>query len=392
MNVGYTAPGERRAGSVVLAQQPSVYSSSYQVSAGYSVSGARLLGTRLAREEGRATAARVAGHEAVLANEVTQRYVAALQAAEQVELAAREVARTSEHLRSARDRMAGGQLTPLEVRRAEVQVGRAEIRGVRAANAYATALLGLGRSMGGHVDPAVRLSTRLEVFDPPWQAPDLVRRALAYNAGLNVSAASVAAAATRVRVARAGYYPTLALSVGVNGWKQMSDEDAMVSNRLGGGQHDSATVSRVRQEVRAQNAGFPFAYNRQPLAATLSVQVPVFQGSGRAQQLRQARAQAEDARLHLRAEELRVEQEVTTAFLELTAARDASVVAARVRALAAEEVEMARERFRVGLSNSLAVLDAQTHLSEAEQEQTTAAFDFHRALARLESLVGEPLC
>jgi outer membrane protein len=391
VNFGWTASGERRSGSVVLAQQPSVYSSSFAVSMGYTVSGARLYATRAARQERQAVGARVAGREAELASEVTQRYVAALQAAEQVDLAAREVARANEHLASARDRLAAGQITALEVRRAEVQVGRAEIRGVRAASAYATSLLGLGRAMGGRVDPAVRLSTRPQVFEPRWDAPDLVSRALARNASLAVAAASVSSAATRVRVARAGYYPTLSLSVGMTGWKQLSDEDALVRQRLGAGAQDPAVEERVRREVREQNRGFPFAYNRQPLAAALSLQFPVFQGLGRAQQVRQARAAAEDARLQLRSEELRVEEEVTTALLDIRAAFDAAAVAARVRDTADEELAMARERFRLGLANSLAVLDAQGHLSEAEQEQSTAAFDFHRALARLRALVGEPL-
>lgn len=392
VNGGYTAPGERRSGSVLLAQQPSVFSSSYMVNAGYSVSATRLFGARLARQERRTTTARVAGYEAALASEVTQRYVAALQAAEQVQLASRDLERAGEHLRSARDRLAAGHATPLDVRRAEVQVGRAEIRGVRAGNAHAAAMLALGRSLGTRLPHGVRLATRLDLFQPPWDAPELVRRALANNAALRVSGASADAAATRVRVARAAYYPTLSLSVGMSGWKQMSDEDAMVRMRLAGSsQPDSAAEAQVRREVRAQNRGFPLAYNRQPLSASLGVQVPVFQGFGRAQQLRQARAAAEDARLQVRAEELRVEHEVTTAFLDLTAAREAAAVAGRVHGLADEELAMARERFRLGLANSLAVLDAQTHLSDAEQEQTTAAYDFHRALARLEALVGEPL-
>jgi len=391
LGFGYTAPGERRSGSVVLAQQPSVYSSSYGLSAAYSVTGARLLGARVARVERRATTARLTDAEAGLASDVTQRYLGALQAADQVELAGREIARAQQHLANARDRLSAGQVTPLDVRRAEVQVGRAELRRVRAANAYAVALQGLGRSIGLRVDPAVRLVTRPEVFEPTWTADELVQRALRANAGLGAAAASAEAADTRVRVARAASWPTLSLGVSMNGWKQMSNEDALVQQRLGAGTHDSATVWRVRQEVRAQNRGFPFGYNRQPLAATLNVALPVFQGFSRGQQVRQARATAEDARLQLRSESLRVEQEVTTALLDLKSAREAGVVAERVRAAAAEGLEMAQERFRLGLSNALAVLDAQSELADAEQEQSAAVFDFHRALARLEALVGESL-
>jgi outer membrane protein len=391
LGFGYTAGGERRSGSVVLAQQPSVYSSSFGVSAGYSVTGARLLAPRVARDERRATNARLADQEAVLTSDVTQRYLAALQASEQVGLADREIARARQHQQNAQDRLQAGQVTPLDVRRAEVQVGRAELRRVRAANALAVALQGLGRSMGVHVDTTVRLTTRPQVFDPTWTAAELVQRALRANSSLTAAAASAEAADTRVRVARTAYWPSVSLGVAMNGWKQMSDEEALLQQRLGTGTHDSATVARIRQEIHAQNRGFPFGYNRQPIAATLNVSLPIFQGFSRGQQVRQARATAEDARLQLRSESLRIEQEVTTALLDLKSAREAGIVAERVRAAADEELQMAQERFRLGLSNALAVLDAQGQLADAEQEQSTAVFDFHRALARLEALVGEPL-
>ena len=52
---GYTAPGERRVGSVSLGDQPSIYSSNYGVSASYSLSAGRVLQPRIARAEARET-------------------------------------------------------------------------------------------------------------------------------------------------------------------------------------------------------------------------------------------------------------------------------------------------------------------------------------------------
>lgn len=390
LGFGYTASGERRAGSVLLAEQPSVLSSSYSLGASYQISAPRLLQPGVARGELRATEARVSGEEAALAGEVTQRYLAVLQAAEQVELAGREIERAEAHARSARDRMEAGSVLALEVQRAEVQRGRARVRRVRAENAHAAAVGALSRTLGVRVAPGARLVSRFSLFEPRWETAALVGRARANNASLRSARAGAGAAETRVRVARAGYLPTVTLGLSLNGWKQRFDEDALVRQRVGANAPDSV-VERVRGEVRAQNSGFPFGYNRQPWAATLNVALPVFGGFSRGQQVRQARAAAEDARLQLRAEEQRVADEVETALLELASARQAAAVAAEVRAAATEEVEMADERFRLGVANSLAVLDAQQHLAEAEQEQSAAAFDFHRALAKLEMLVGERL-
>ncbi|MDB4949578.1 MAG: outer rane efflux protein, partial [Gemmatimonadetes bacterium] len=205
-------------------------------------------------------------------------------------------------------------------------------------------------------------------------------------------AAAAQTASGRVRAARAGALPTLSLGVSWNGWAQRTgNEELQVRQRLGTGAVDAATEARARSEVRAANAGWPFRYTGQPMSASLNVSLPVFSGFTRAQQVRQARAQAQDAELQLTAERRRVEQDLATALADLRTAWEASRMSARVLDAADEGLAMARERFRLGMSNSLAVADAQAQLSQAEQERSTATFDFHRALARLEALVGEPL-
>jgi outer membrane protein len=392
LSFGYTAPGERRSGSVVIAQQPSVLTSSYAVNASYGLSAQRLMQPRAARGDVRAARARVAGAEAALVSDVTQKYLAALQAREELELSEREVRRTSEHAQNARDRLDAGAVTPVDVKQAEVQQGRAELRRLRARNALAAAMQALGSAMGVDVGPGVRLTSAFGVFEPRWSLDDLLARAHAANPSVAAAAEASRTARVRVRAARAQVLPTLNLGVAWNGWAQRTgNEEAQVAQRLGARPWDPAKEAAARSQVRAANAGWPFGYNRQPVSASLSVSLPVFSGFGRAQQVQQARASEQDAGLQLRAEQQRVAQELATALGDLRTAWEASRMAARVVDAAAEGLEMARERFRLGLSNSLAVADAQAQLSQAEQEQTGAVFDFHRALARLEALVGQPL-
>jgi outer membrane protein len=392
LSFGYTAPGERRSGSVVIAQQPSVLTSSYGVSASYGLSAQRLLLPRAAQGDVRTAQARAAGAEAALVSDVTQKYLAALQAREEVELAEREVRRTAEHAENARDRLEAGAVTPVDVKQAEVQQGRAELRRLRARNALAAAMGALGSAMGVDVGPSVTLSSAFAVFEPRWSLDDLLARARAANPSVAAAAEAARTAQVRVRSARALALPTLSLGVSWNGWAQRTgNEEAQVAQRLGAKPWDPAAEAAARGQVRAANSGWPFGYNRQPVSATLGFSLPIFSGFGRAQQVRQARATAQDADLQLRAERQRVGQELATALGDLRTAWEASRMAARVADAAGEGLEMARERFRLGLSNSLAVADAQAQLSQAEQEQTDAVFDFHRALARLEALVGQPL-
>ncbi|MDB4950160.1 MAG: outer rane efflux protein, partial [Gemmatimonadetes bacterium] len=184
LGFGYTAPGERRSGSVVIAQQPSVLTSSYGVNASVGFSASKLAQPRVARGDLRAARARAEGARAALASDVTERYVAALQARDEVELAGREVARTRDHAQNARDRLVAGAVTPVDVKQAEVQQGRAELRLLRARNALAGAVRALGGAMGVELPEGVRLSTELAVFEPRWTAAELLARARGQNAAV----------------------------------------------------------------------------------------------------------------------------------------------------------------------------------------------------------------
>lgn len=391
-SVGYIAPGERRAGSVVLAEQPSVYSSSYNLGMSYSVSAAKVLQPSISRSEVSATRARVAGAEANLVKDVTQRYLSVLQAHEGVAQAERELRRAGEHLRLARARVEFGAASPLDVKRAEVQQAQVEVRVLRAKNGVRTEMQALARLLGLTLGSETRLVSEFKLAEPRLEVEALVQRAIENSPAAEVVRASAQTARLRVSSARAAYLPTMNLNVSFNGWIQRSgDIDALVRQRLAGRAYDEATETRVRGEVEAQNSGFPFGYNRQPMSASLGVSVPVFQGFSRQTQVAQARASVEDAEYQLRAEHLRLRAEVTTAVLNLETAYRVALLQEKVRERASEELRLAEDRFRAGSVHALVVTDAQTQLAQAEQEQIDALYDFHKSLATLEALVGETL-
>jgi len=212
--LGYTAPGEQRVGSVQLRQSsPAYYSSYYSLDLNYSLSGSKLMQPRVARAQERATQQRVSGYEANLVSNVRQSYLAALQAWEQAQQAERELARTQEHERLARARLEVGAGTPLDLRRAEVQRGQAQVGVLERRNDYQTSLLRLGREL-----PAdTRLSSTFGLFEPKWTVDELESMALAGNPNLLAARATAQAAATGVRAARTQYLPSLAMSVGYRG-------------------------------------------------------------------------------------------------------------------------------------------------------------------------------
>ncbi|MBW3629757.1 MAG: TolC family protein [Gemmatimonadetes bacterium] len=417
---GYTAAGEARFGSVGFGAQPEVYSSSYALSMNMSVDGATLLQPSVQRSQKRATERRVEGAAAGLEAQVSQQYLSVLQARELVAQAEREVARTAEYVRLAEAQLEVGAGTPLNVRTAQVTRGQAEVSLIQARNTADIAALTLGQMIGVALDPSVQLTTRFTIFEPTWQADALVQMALENNPALLAAKASTEAARTSIQAARSSYLPRIGLSVGVRGYVQEAGNlNSLVQQQLQGlGQQfetcnlnndlrqlvgrtpancgmfnpsDPSVVDGLRRQMESRNSGFPFSYNRQPLSASLSFSLPVFQGFSRQLQVDQAKASASDAQQQVRGEELRLRQEVNTAVRNLRAAYETARLQEQVRANAAESLRLAQERFRFGAANSIEVTDAQTRLASTEQAQIDAVYVFHKSLAALEALVGQSL-
>jgi outer membrane protein len=413
---GYTAAGERRFGSVSLAQQPAFYTSNYSLGLQYTLDGSQLLQPSVARSQQRATEERISNAEAVLVADVTQRYLGVLRAEDAGRQAQREVERTAASLRLAEARREVGVGISLDVRRAETEQGQAEVRLLEAQALRRTQMLQLGRTLGVPLDPDTRLESEFALFEPRLDREALVAEALRANPRLQAVRAGEDAARTRVRQARSAFYPSLNMNVGVSGFTQRAadigplvegqlndrafqscQEQNRIRQLVGGAQQpclnpaDPAAQQIVRDAVAAQNSGFPFGYTQQPLSAGLSLSLPLFQGFARSLQLQEARAAAEDARQQIRGEELQLRQDVGTAVLQVETAFRTAQILERAAGTAAEELRLAEARFRAGEAASLEVVTAQTRLSEAERAQIDAVYNFHQSLALLESLVGRPL-
>ncbi|CAN5813284.1 hypothetical protein BH23GEM6_BH23GEM6_17880 [soil metagenome] len=415
---GYTASGERRFESVGLGTQPEIYGSEYQIGLSYTLSGSTLLQPSVERSRLNATQRRVVGAEADLQSQVANQYLTVLQAREQITQSEREIARAGEHVRLAQARLDVGAGTPLDVRRAEVQQGRAEVGLLQATNDAATAVLVLSQLIGTHLEPEVDLTSEFAIFSPAWNAESMVEVALQNNPSLMAARAGSAAAGTAVNAARSSYLPTLNMNMGWRGSVyQAGNIDPLVAESLAGMQRNfssclrqdsirvrvglssvncvdpanPAVAAALRSELEQQNSGFPFGYQRQPLSASVTLSLPLFTGFTRQLEIDRARASAADAGYQVRSEELRLRQEVGTAVRNLSTAYQITLLQEQVRGSAAEEMRLAQERFRFGAASSVEVTDAQTNLAQAEKELIDAVYNFHKSLAALEALVGRPL-
>lgn len=413
---GYTAPGELRFQSRVLGTEPEAYFSAYNLGLNYQLNGTTLLEPSVQRSQQRATSRRITGAEASLEAQVSHQYLSVLQAREQASQAEREVARTEEYVRLAQARLEVGAGTPLDVRRAEVQRGRANVNLVQARNNAAISALTLGQLIGVPTEEGVRLTSEFSIFDPEWEIEDLLETAMQNNPLLLAARATSSAAKAQVSAARTSYLPSLNFNVGWRGYvNQYGNLEPLVARELGnlnfaGCQRnnrilavvgespqpcinpaDPAVQADIRSRLEEQNRGFPFDYLDQPWQASMTVSLPIFTGYTRQLQIDQAKAAAADARHQIRAEELRLGQEVGSASRNLETAYQTALLQQQVRENASEEMRLAQERFRFGAASSVEVTDAQTNLAQAERDVIEAVYNFHKALATLETLVGRPL-
>jgi outer membrane protein len=346
--------------------------------------------------------------------DVTTQYLVSLQAAAQVDVARQQVRRNEDFLRLAQARYQVGQSTLLDVRKAEVDKGTADVALLRAEQTANEAKLELLRRMGVESPVPVQelaLTDSFPVTAPDFQLDQLLALAEEQNPALR-----------SLRAARADYLPSLSLNAGWSGFAQeFTDENLILGQTLAGAQSQFASCQEnnqirasaglpvndclatsglqdpttLRPEVitgfRDQNNVFPFSYRRSPFSANIRVSLPIFTGFGRTLRVSQARAQREDADEAVRARRLAVRADVHGRFLALNTAYRSIAVQGASRDAAREQLRLAQDRYRLGSGTALELSDAQNQVQQAEGEYINAVYGYHIAIAALEAAVGRPL-
>ncbi|HEX7049896.1 MAG TPA: TolC family protein [Longimicrobiales bacterium] len=403
-----------------LGATPAYYFSSYSIGMSLQLSAATLFGMGEARASREAVESRIDAAAFTLRADVTRQYIAVLRAQDGVTLARQQLESASQNLELAEARVRVGAAPPLEAMQAQVERGRAEVALVQAENLYDTERLRLMEQLGTDLDADVRLTTSFEVFEPSWTRDELVDEALAAHPQIESLRAEERARRAAVRSTRGSFLPTLRFSAGWSGFSRMVAADdqylidgaksraeariescetqnlisAGLSQPLPGYPLDCSQYALTQEgidAVLADNRRFPFKFTEQPFSASLQISLPLFQGLSARRQLEEAQAAEADARYDLRAEELRRRTAVATALLDLKAAYRSAMLEEKNAATAAEQLRLARERYRLGVATFVELSQAETQKAEADRARLDAVYGFHEALAALEAAVGRRL-
>ncbi|MEN3339869.1 MAG: hypothetical protein V7647_3545 [Acidobacteriota bacterium] len=253
----------------------------------------------------------------------------------------------------ASDMKGSGLVAGIDVLRAQVQVQNQRQRAIRAENEFARSKLQLARAIGLPSGQAFTLADKI----PSAPIPDVtlesaLKTAFASRPDYLAARERVAAAEASSRAASGLLFPTLHLD---------ADYGAI-----------GQTPSTAHQTYR--------------MAAT--VRVPIFEGGrGTARRL-QASAELQRRQAELEDFKGRVEYDVRSALLDLTASAQQLEAAQTTTTLAGQELVQARDRFAAGVAGNIEVTQAQEAVASASENYITALYANNVAKAMLAQAVG----
>lgn len=391
--------------------------SSYSLSLNYLINSATFVRPRAAAANRDAVEADVTGGSEQLRAVVTQQYLTVLQAEARSALQDTLVNTARTQLDLAKAKVAVGSGTVLDIRRAEVGLGQAQVALLTARNNVEVEKLRLFQQMGVAQPAGTRLVTEFTVAPPQFQLDSLLALARERNPAIVALRSRERAAELNTRVARAAYTPTLSLSTGWGGNSyQYTDSEFLVDQARGGAlasqaqcfQQDSIRVrvglagadctggrfqfsEAQASALRSQNSQFPFRFQRSPLALSAQLTLPIFDNFSREERLQQAQVARDDAMYSVRAKDLALTADVTQAYLTLATGAQTVALQEQNAAKAKEELMYAEERYKVGAATFLDVTTSRGTYEQALIDRVNAVYDYHKAFAALENAIGRPL-
>jgi outer membrane protein len=420
--VQWQGAGEQTFGSLTFGDlgftnQPSYYLSNYRIGLNYFLDWATLRGPAQASADRRVTDAQIEAAAASLESQVTNAYVEALRQQDALRIAELQLENSEYNLRLAQAQLQVGAVTGIDVGQAEVQVGRSAVLVLQSRNALATARMRLLQQLGQPMGQDFELTTTFELAEPTWTEAELEALALAQNPTLDQRRRSRESADIGVSSARSSYFPSLSISTGWSGFtREASSTDfqvAQAQSQIAGAISQCIATNELysrltpplppldcsrftftdarRQAIIDGNNQFPFGFQRSPPTISLQLSVPIFSGLSRQRNLEAARLQRDDFVEQIREQEIALEADIAIGVANVRTAYESALLEERNRALAEQQLNLARERYQLGEITFVDLVDAQTVLAQAEADRLAAVYAYHDLVTALEALVDAPL-
>jgi outer membrane protein TolC len=254
-------------------------------------------------------------------------------------------------------KLRAGSATRSDSLRSRVTLGTAQLDLIQAQTDLATAEAALARLVGE--TGRVRATDDSAFYQVTTPLDTAALRAEAETKSPRIESAEADASASRASVgaARSAYWPSLTLS-GSTAWNASRTQD------------------------------YQFLNQRQ---LSLGLRWNLFNGFDRELSIAQREADRDVSEATAEDTRRAVDAELTSRIAELEAARSKIDITLVSVAAATEDLRVQQERYRLGASTIVDVLTSQEALNQAEVDVVVARFDYLRAKAQLEALIGRPL-
>ena len=285
---------------------------------------------------------------------VHQTFHECLAARESRDVAEGVLARAADHLKLAQDRIKAGAAARADESRAQVEVANAKLGVLRAESRLRIARGGLNTAMG------LAAEGPIEIVRP--ELPVTV------PGGLKISKVMERAIEARPDLQAAG--------------RRVEAAKGVLSSARS--EHGPRVLAQGSYDRREGDLAGP---DNEWLVG-VSVDLPLFSGFGAAHRVAKAEAALAQEEAGRRQQELKVRQEIWTAYSRLLEGYQAVQATVTQTADARESLRLAEERYKAGAGTMNELLDAETALARAQATQIDAQRDYHVAAAAFKRATG----
>jgi outer membrane protein len=279
-----------------------------------------------------------------------------LLAKELVKVSGEALALAEKLLQNVRNMSEVGMASRLDLLRAEVRVANLKPPVIQAKNSVALAELSLKTLLGLDVSQPVEIVGEL-TYDPvEVNLEESLTRALANRPELNQIDYQKKMAAEMARIARADYFPTVAISGNYNYWANFLN-------------------------FRRDNWQNFYSFN-------LVLNIPIFNGLSTPARVAESKALIREIEFTQKGLINNIKFEVQTAYLTINQAKESLLSQGKNIDAARESVRVAELNYAEGLATILDVGSAQVALSEAQINYLRALYDYVISQAQLEKAMG----
>jgi outer membrane protein TolC len=287
----------------------------------------------------------------------TNQFLDALAAAQLLRVREASVRRAEEQLKVSVAKLKAGSATRSDSLRSLVTLGNTKLDLITTQTDLAAAEANLARLIGRSGRVRAADDSAFYQILPAVDSQALRTEAESKSPQVQSAASSARAARANVSAARAGYWPTLALSANTawNG-NRTNDYDLLNQRQL-----------------------------------NLTLRWSLFDRFDRELTITQREADLDVADANAADAKRAVEADLQLRLAELDAAKSRIEITGISVTAATEDLRVQQERYRLGASTIVDVLTSQEALNQAEVDVVNARFDYLRAKAQLEALIGRTL-